>query len=253
VVSKDKMDHGPFTAVELLQQIASHLFRGEDGLRDELSGQSKPIKEWEQFAPFAQQSALSREIVAEKKEVERVAQVEKKRTMATSTIAIATVLGLLAVGVLWFITARGLRKDNVELADDPNLVDLQLDGGVKGTARRGPGRAGGGGGGGFSGGMSYEAALASNNQQMAIGQASGPDLTDQQLGGPMRNASFLGACGAPDSMKVMVRVAVKGGRAVGVSVYTTPPNPQVASCIDRSVRGLAWPVNAKMDFLTTNY
>jgi hypothetical protein len=69
----------------------------------------------------------------------------------------------------------------------------------------------------------------------------------------MRNASFLGACGAPDSMKVTVRVAVRMGRAVGVSVYTTPPNPQIAACIDRSVRGLSWPANPKMDFLTTAY
>ena len=46
----------------------------------------------------------------------------------------------------------------------------------------------GGAGGGFSGGMSYEAALASNNTQVTVGQAAAPDLTDQQLGGPMRNA-----------------------------------------------------------------
>ncbi len=35
VVSKDLMDHGPFSAVELLQQIASHAFTSEHGLRDE--------------------------------------------------------------------------------------------------------------------------------------------------------------------------------------------------------------------------
>jgi hypothetical protein len=69
----------------------------------------------------------------------------------------------------------------------------------------------------------------------------------------MRNASFLGSCGAPNSMKVTVRVAIRMGHAVGVSVYTNPPNPQIASCVDRAVRGLAWPVNAKMDSLTTTY
>ena len=102
--------------------------------------------------------------------------------------------------------------------------------------------------------MSYEAALASNNTQIDIGgPKGGPDLTDQQLSGPMRNASFLGSCGAPDSMKVTVRVAIKMGRAAGVSVYTTPANPAVASCVDRAVRNLAWPVNPKMDSLTTTY
>ena len=57
VVNKDKMDHGPFTAVELLQQIASNTFTADHTLRDEISGQSREIKEWEEFAPFAEQAA----------------------------------------------------------------------------------------------------------------------------------------------------------------------------------------------------
>lgn len=80
-----------------------------------------------------------------------------------------------------------------------------------------------------------------------------PDLTDAQLSAPMRNAAFISGCGAPDSMKVTVKVAVKSGRAAGVSVYTNPPNQGVASCVDRQVRGLSWPSNAKMDFFTTTY
>jgi hypothetical protein len=102
--------------------------------------------------------------------------------------------------------------------------------------------------------MSYEAAIASNNQEIAIGGAKGgPDLTDAQLSGPMKNASFLGGCGAPDSMKVTVRVAIKMGRAVGVSVYTNPASGSVASCVDRAVRGLSWPAHPKMDSFTTTY
>jgi len=61
------------------------------------------------------------------------------------------------------------------------------------------------------------------------------------------NASFIGGCGAPENMKVTVKAAIKNGRAVGVSVYTTPPAASVASCIDRHVRGLSWPSNPKMD------
>jgi hypothetical protein len=256
VVNKDKMDHGPFSAVELLQQIASHTFTSDHLLRDELSGQTHPIKDWEQFAPFAQQSALKREIVAEEKAVRRVVQAEKKGAAAKGTIAIAVVGAIVAAGAIWFVTVRGSRKDDVEVADDPNALDLSLDGGVHGGARRGGhkgGGGGGGGGGGFSGGMSYEAALASNNTQITIGQAQAPDLTDTQLAGPMRNASFLNSCGAPESMKVTVRVAIRMGRAVGVSVYTNPPSAGVASCVDRAVRNLSWPANGKMDTFTTTY
>ena len=102
--------------------------------------------------------------------------------------------------------------------------------------------------------MSYEAALASNNTEVMIGhQTEGPDLTDSQLSGPMRNASFLGACGAPESMKVTVKVAIKRGRAVGVSVYTNPASTQVAWCVDDAVRNLSWPANARMDSFTTTY
>jgi hypothetical protein len=79
------------------------------------------------------------------------------------------------------------------------------------------------------------------------------DLTNAQLSAPLRHASFIGACGAPDDMKVQVRVAVKMGHAVGVTVTTEPPSGGVAACIDRNVRGLQWAVSPKTDFVTTNY
>lgn len=256
VVNKARMDHGPFNAVELLQQIASHKFEGGDGLRDELTGGSKTIDEWEEFAPFADHARRHREIVKEKKEVAQVESAEKKAGVAKVSIMAALALVLLGIGGAFIAKKVGERKDGADLTDDPNAVDLSGGGALKGGAKAGAGGrrgGGGGGGGGFPAGMSYEAALASNNQEVTIGAKGGPDLTDGQLNAPMRNASFISGCGAPDSMKVTVKVAVKMGRAVGVSVYTTPPNPGVASCIDRHVRGLGWPANGKMDTFTTSY
>lgn len=255
VVNKDRMDHGPFNAVELLQQIASHGFKGDDILRDELTGVSKTIDEWEEFAPFAEHARLHRDIAQEKKEVSIIEQKEKKAGAAKFIIGALLASTLLGVGG-WFIYKQvGSRKDTTEVTDDPSALDLSEGGGLKGGKKTGGrGGKGGGGGGGFVGGMSYEAALAANNQEINMGgPKGGPDLTDAQLAGPMRNAAFVSACGAPDSMKVTVKVAVKMGRAVGVSVYTNPPNPQVASCIDRHVRGLSWPANPKMDSFTTTY
>jgi hypothetical protein len=43
------------------------------------------------------------------------------------------------------------------------------------------------------------------------------------------------------------------GRAVGVTVTTTPSHGGIATCIDRAVRGLRWAESAKTDFITTNY
>jgi hypothetical protein len=259
VVNRDRMDHGPFSAVELLQQIASNKFVGSDILRDELTGVAQKIEEWEEFAPFAQHAGMHRNIAQEKKDVAKVEKAEKKAGAAKFIFGGVLAVALIAGGTLFVMKKVGERKGSGDLSDDPSAVDLSAGGSLKGGKKagaggKGGGGVGGGGGGGYRGGGSYEAALNANNQEISMGGAKGgPDLTDGQLGAPMRNASFISGCGAPESMKVTVRVAVQNGRAVGVSVYPNPPNPAVASCVDRHVRALGWPSNAKMDFFTTTY
>jgi eukaryotic-like serine/threonine-protein kinase len=254
VVSKDRMDHGPFNAVELLQQITSHAFTAEHGLRDEISGEQMPIAEWEEFAPFAEQSLLVREKRAEQKAVVRAASDDKKRGIAKSIVAVSVVIALTGALAVWFFTRRGTRDDNVIVAKD-RTGTVEVHGDIRGKKKAAAGGGGGGGGGGgYAGGVSYESVLNSNNQEIGMGQASGaPDLTDAQLSAPLRHASFVVSCGAPDDMKVTVRVAVRMGRAVGVTATTNPPNGGVAGCVDRSVRGLRWAESAKTDFITTNY
>lgn len=259
VVNKDRMDHGPFSAVELLQQIASNQFVGEDILRDELTGVAQTITEWEEFAPFAQHARMHRTIAQEKKDVAKVEIAEKNAGAAKFIIGGVLAVALVAGGALFVLKKVGERKDGGDLSDDPSAVDLSAGGSLKAGKKAATGGAKGAGaaaagGGGFAGGGSYEAALNSNNQEISMGGAKGgPDLTDSQLGAPMRNAAFISGCGAPDSMRVTVRVAIKNGRAIGVSVYPNPPNPSVAQCVDRHVRALSWPPNSKMDFFTTTY
>jgi hypothetical protein len=255
VVSKERMDHGPFTAVELLQQIASHAFSAGDGLRDEISGQQMPIGEWEEFSPFAEQALLLREKRAEQKAVVRAATEDKNRGIAKTILAAGLVIAVGGALALWFFTRRGTRDDSVVVAKD-RTGTVEVHGDIRGKkhAAAGVGGGGGGGGGGYAGGMSYEAVLNGNNQEISMGQSAGAaDLTDAQLSAPLRHASFIGSCGAPDDMKVQVRVAIRMGRAIGVSVTTTPANGGVAGCIDRAVRGLRWAESAKTDFMTTNY
>jgi hypothetical protein len=253
VVSKDKMDHGPFSAVELLQQIASHAFRSDHGLRDEISGRSLPIAEWDEFAPFARQAGLLREHRAEEKAVVRAADADKKRGVAKSIIAASVVVALAGVLAVWFFKVRGTHSDDITVAGD-RAGTVEVNGDIKGKNKKGGGGVGGAGGPGFSGGTSFENILNNNNETVTMGQTQDqPDLTNAQLAAPLRHASFVTGCGAPDDMKVAVRVAVKMGRAVGVTVSTTPPNATVAACIDRSVRGLQWPVSPKADFVTTTY
>jgi hypothetical protein len=254
VVNKDKMDHGPFTAVELLQQLASHAFTASDVLRDEIGGQQMPIGEWEEFAPFATQAGLLRAIRAEEKAVVRAADADKKRGIAKSILAVSVVIALAGVATVWFFTRRGTRNEDVVVSNDRGGV-VVVNGDIKGKKRApGAGHATGGGGGSYAGGQSYEAVLNSNNESISIGsEQAGPDLTNAQLAGPLRHAAFVTGCGAPDDMKVTVRVAVRMGVPIGVTVSTNPPNNGIAACIDRAVRGLRWQANPKTDFVTTSY
>jgi hypothetical protein len=84
---------------------------------------------------------------------------------------------------------------------------------------------------------SFESVRDAYQDTVNIGSQSGaPDLTKAQLAAPLSNAAFLGSCGAPDDMKVTVRVAMRMGRAVGVTVTTDPRSPAIASCIDGAAR-----------------
>jgi hypothetical protein len=253
VVGKEMMDHGPFTAVELLQQLASHAFTAEHALRDEISGQQMAIGEWEEFAPFAEQTALLRQKRDEAKAVVQAVHADKRRGLAKSIIALGVVTALAGALAIWFFTRRGLHSDQIVVARD-RIGVVEVHGDIKGKRRAVAAVGGGSGGPSYSGGTSFESVLNGNNETIAMGQANDvPDLTNAQLSAPLRHASFVTGCGAPDDMKVTVRVAVKMGRAIGVTVSASPHSAGVAACIDRSVRGLQWAVSPKTDFVTTTY
>jgi len=109
-----------------------------------------------------------------------------------------------------------------------------------------------GGGGAFhTTGMSYEEALNVPEDLDAVKRE--PELSNTELSAPLRSAAFIGECGAPDSMKVTVKVAVVDGRAMGVSVAVSPDDPEIAQCIDKAVRALSWRVSKKRFSLTTVY
>jgi len=98
-------------------------------------------------------------------------------------------------------------------------------------------------------GPTYEEALAAERR------APSPEskLADPELQTPMRNATFIAACGAPETMKATVHVAVKGGRAVGVSVTTSPASEPIARCIAGAVWTLAWPSDPGFASFTVTY
>jgi len=103
-----------------------------------------------------------------------------------------------------------------------------------------------------SGPASADAAAAKADASVVVRRQTAP-LSSAQLGAPLVHGSFVAACGAPDDMKVVVHLDVKKGRASNVSVKTVPPNPAIASCIDRAIRGLQWDVSPQAGHLTVTY
>ncbi len=255
VVVKDGMDHGPFNAVELLQQIGSHAFEANHVLRDTFSGDERPIEEWEEFSSFAEHSKLNREIVAEKKAIEQVVVAEAKDNRAKTLFGILAIAILLGGGVFWYVKVRKARSDAIDvLGEDGISADSQ--GGIKGQSKK-PGSRVGTAPGGIpilSGGMSCEQARARYIEEINVGGPKGQaDLTANQFGSVLNNGSYITGCGTPGSMHVNVCAAVQNGRAVGVTVTTEPPNGGIASCIANAVRRMSFPSNPKLDVATTRF
>jgi hypothetical protein len=261
VVVKDGMDHGPFSAVELLQQIASGSFLGSHALRDSFSEDERFIKDWEEFAPFAEQALLNREIVQEKKAFEAVVVAEKKGTQYKALIGVAVIGIIAAMGAgMWYRDRANQQAALVVQAD--RVGSIEVDAGLlPGTQAGGPGALGGGtrpaGGGSYpvvSGGGSCESAVARYNEEYKIGGGTGaPDLTAGAYGNVLNRGSYLNACGVPSNMSVNICAAVQNGRAIGVSVSTSPSNPGIAGCVAQQVRGISFPSHPRLDVARTTF
>lgn len=254
VVVKGGMDHGPFSAVELLQQIATHNFVDADTLRDSLSNDERPIKEWDQFAPFAEQARLHRDIKAEKAALERTVVNEQRSTRGKAFFGILAVSAVLAIAGLWFLKVRGKKSDDVAVHGD-TAVNVETDDALKGGKKGGGVRVLGSQGGFpmLAGGQSCESAQGAYVEEMRIGQRGQADITAGQYGAILNSGSYFSGCGVPDSMSISICAAVQNGRAVGVSVTTSPPNGRVAACVNSSVRRLNFPSHPKLDVTRTSF
>ncbi len=261
VVVKDGMDHGPFNAVELLQQIASGSFVGEHPLRDVLVNDEKLIKDWDEFAPFAEHARLNRDIKQEKKALDAVVTAEKKQTQYKALIGLAIVGVFLAGGAGWLARKRS-NKDRVAVVQGQEVTPNIDVSGALAAGKSGPGGVGGPGGvaapgGGnypvLGGGMSCESARAKYVEEFKLGNNGPPDLTAGAYAKVLNNGSYLNACNVPSSMEVTVCAAVQNGRAVGVTVTTNPPNGGVSSCVAGQIRAMGFPSHPRLDVATTTF
>jgi len=257
VVIKDGMDHGPFTAVELLQQIASHQFVEENSLQDTLSGEERLISAWDDFALFAQQAKLNRDMKQERKALDAVVQVERKNAQWKLLVGVGLVSVLVAGGVGFWMRERALSKFDEKVQSDKASA---IDAAAALSAEKGAAKAGGGtgtwsgGAGSFpqvGGGGSCEAAIARYTEDYSK-QGVPPDLGAGAFSN-LNNGAYLNSCGVPSNMTVNICAAVQNGRAVGVTVVTSPSNPGIAGCVKAQVSGMSFPSHPRLDVAHTTF
>lgn len=258
VVQKKGMDHGPFTAVELLQQIGVNAFTEADGLLDQRSGRLALIGDWEDFAPFAEQAKRHRDIKAEKAAIDQGVAEEKKQTRGKAFVGIAIVAVFLLGAGGWLLTQVGTRSDEVAIKEEA-VSNIEADGEIEAKKRRLGGGTGQkrvvGSSGGIpilSGGMSCEAAQSAYVEEIKMSGKGQADITRGQYASIMNNGAYLNRCGVPSNVAVSICAAVQNGRAVGVTVSTTP-NHASRSCISQQVRGMSFPSHPKLDVVRVSF
>lgn len=150
-------------------------------------------------------------------------------------------------------------EDHEPQSPEPPPAPAEDAGTSQGAAQRPPPRST----------ATYEQALAEPESLDAHdGRAH---LTNVQLTTPMRDVS--GKCSLPRRAKVVIKVAVQNGRAIGVSVLVAFEKPKaparpptraaekreakasvkIAECVDRAVRALTWPPSPRRDSFTTEF
>jgi hypothetical protein len=255
MVQKDKLDHGPFSARELVQQI----MRGEV-LEDHVvvnmdSGERKKLRQWAEFKHFAEEYRV-RKAKQDAQEAIAKSETTEKRGNAAKLVIIIAVLVAIAGGLGIYFWSRQTAGTSAatpdELADlfAAGRIEIKGNAGIlpapRGGFRRGPGRPGAGGarpvGGG--GNQSYEDAM---NQAVDLGnveQGGGEQtLTAQQVAGTMNgNVRRFARCIGidPATRSVSMNLAIAGnGSIVGVSVSNG--SPAFKQCIASTARGIRMP------------
>ncbi|MCA9627699.1 MAG: hypothetical protein KC766_08540, partial [Myxococcales bacterium] len=105
-----------------------------------------------------------------------------------------------------------------------------------------------------SAGTSCEAAIERYQEEIRIGgPAAPPDLSRAHFASVLENGSYFSHCGVPDAMSLEICAAVRDGRAVGVTIRSTPGDRRIQACVARAVRGLSFPAHPRLDVTRTRF
>jgi hypothetical protein len=254
IAVKNGMDHGPFTARELIKNIVEGEVLEQHIVLNLSTNKKQPLSDYSEFGPFIQQYRIRRDEQEHAQALERSSKVEK-RSNAAKFLILATAIGSIALlGGGYFMNRKAAGEHKRSEAD---LAALYESGQVRvtGTAGilkiappRAGGKRGGGPGGAAPGGFtSYEDAM---NQavEMNLGKAGGErQLTSSDVAGVMnRELNRLFGCVGEELRHggklghVVIDLAILGsGRVAGASVNAGSAGFQ--RCIGSKVRDVHFP------------
>jgi len=99
-----------------------------------------------------------------------------------------------------------------------------------------------------------EGAVAVHRAGVVQGRHLGPArVTAGRHQAELDNGSYLATCGVPEDMAITVCAAIQRGRALGVTVHTTPTRPTVQRCIADAVRKVEFTSEAQLDVTKSHF
>jgi serine/threonine protein kinase len=256
MVAREKMDHGPFNARELIERVNVGGFSGENLTMNIDTGERKKLREWPEFREFVLQREHQDSVAAEQAARVNASRAEK-RSSAMKWLIAASLIGVTIIAVGGFLLSRssGARElAEMELDDLFKLgkittgeAGLLPDEPVR-KRRRGsssaPARKRSSGG--FA---SYEEAMS---RAVEIGDASQSGGEGRLTGGQVASVMnknlnrFYNNCvipevksgGKPGAVKVDLAIAGSGS-VLGASVYGGSPSFQ--GCMGNQIKTVRFP------------
>jgi serine/threonine protein kinase len=254
MVARDKMDHGPFNARELIERLNVGGFAGEDLTMNTDTGERKKLREWPEFREFVLQREHQDTVAAE--HAARVnAHRAEKRSAAMKWLIAASVIGVVALAIGGFLLSRssGMREiADMELDDLFKLgkittgeAGLLPDPPVR-KRKRGSAAAPAKSGGGFT---NYSEAMS---RPIEIGDASQSGGEGRLTGGQVASVMnsnlnrFYSRCvlpevqggGKPGTVKVDLAIAGNGS-VMGATVQGGSPAFQ--GCMGQQIKTVRFP------------
>lgn len=254
MVARDKMDHGPFNARELIERLNLGGFAGDDLTFNIETGERKPLREWPQFREIILQREHQDATAAE--QAARInAHRAEKRSSAMKWVIAASVLGVVLLAVGGFLVSRSSDARRAAFTELDDLFKLgKISTGEAGLLpdepvrrrRRSSSAAPAKRTGAFA---SYSEAMSQAMELGDVSQGGGEGrLTGAQVASVMnRNLNrFYGKCvlpevksgGKPGSVKVDLAIAGNGS-VMGATVHGGSAGFQ--SCMGQEIKSVRFP------------